>query len=149
MIKTELFTGIEKQLFRAIVEEVTEHHKIFVSVPDESLKHHLCDLLETTDGGHLHLVPGDSVLAWWTGVDGERPVIVGRIASENPAQKHESEQEITPHHLVIEAKEALTLKCGDGSITIRADGKVVIKGKDLVSNALRTNRIKGGSVSIN
>ena len=29
------------------------------------------------------------------------------------------------------------------------DGKILIKGKDLVSHAQRTNRIKGGSVAIN
>jgi len=41
------------------------------------------------------------------------------------------------------------LRVGDGSITIREDGKVLIKGKDLVSHAQRMNRIKGGAVSIN
>jgi hypothetical protein len=54
-----------------------------------------------------------------------------------------------PDDLVLEAKETVTLRCGDGSITIRADGKILIKGKDLVSHAQRANRIKGGSVSIN
>ena len=51
--------------------------------------------------------------------------------------------------MVLEAKRRLTLKCGDGSITIREDGKILIKGKDLVSHATRMNRIKGGAVQIN
>ena len=43
----------------------------------------------------------------------------------------------------------VTLKCGDGSIAMRRDGKILIKGLDLVSHAARTNRVKGGSVAIN
>jgi hypothetical protein len=54
-----------------------------------------------------------------------------------------------PEHLLIEAKKSLTLRVGDGSITIREDGKILIKGKDLVSHAKRMNRIRGGSVAIN
>ncbi len=51
--------------------------------------------------------------------------------------------------LVLEAKHSLTLRVGEGSITIREDGKILIKGKDLVSHAQRLNRIKGGAVQIN
>jgi len=51
--------------------------------------------------------------------------------------------------LVLEAKHSLTLRVGAGSITIREDGKILIKGKDLVSHAQRLNRIKGGAVQIN
>ena len=58
-------------------------------------------------------------------------------------------EDVVPDELVLEAKHTLTLRVGDGSITIREDGKILIKGKDLVSHAARTNRIKGGSVQIN
>ena len=54
-----------------------------------------------------------------------------------------------PDELTLEAASQLSLKCGEGSITIRNDGKILIKGKNLVSLALETNRIKGGSVAIN
>jgi hypothetical protein len=54
-----------------------------------------------------------------------------------------------PDELVLEAKQSLTLRVGAGSITIREDGKILIKGTDLVSHARRTNRIRGGAVSIN
>lgn len=54
-----------------------------------------------------------------------------------------------PDELVLEAKKRLVLRVGEGSITIRADGKILIKGKDLVSHAKRMNRIKGGAVSLN
>lgn len=105
----------------------------------------VCDLLHTADGPRLRLKRGDRVLLWLPEADAERGVLLGRIGPSRPSTPKDD----TPDELIIEAKQNLTLKCGDGSITIRADGKVLIKGKDLVSHAKRTNRIKGGSVAIN
>jgi hypothetical protein len=49
----------------------------------------------------------------------------------------------------LEAQEEIVLKCGEGSITLRKDGKIIIKGTHLLSRASGPNRIKGGSVQIN
>lgn len=51
--------------------------------------------------------------------------------------------------LVFRANQEIVLHCGKGSVTIRADGKVIIKGTNVVSRASVTNKIKGGSVRIN
>jgi Domain of unknown function (DUF6484) len=51
--------------------------------------------------------------------------------------------------LVFDAKEEIVLRCGKGSITLKADGKVVVKGTQLVSRSAGPNKIKGASVSIN
>ena len=102
-----------------------------------------CDLLETAGRGRLVLAEGDSVLVWLAGKSGSRGVILGRVG---PSRAEDSE---APEELVMEAKKNLTLRCGEGSITLREDGKILIKGKDLVSRAQRTIRIKGGSVAIN
>ena len=80
-------------------------------------------------------------------------MILGRIGPSHAPERelaHERDPgEEMPDMLVLEAKKHLTLRVGEGSITIREDGKILIKGKDLVSHAQRMNRIKGGSVSIN
>lgn len=47
------------------------------------------------------------------------------------------------------ARDEIVLQCGPGSITLRKDGKIVIKGTHLLSRATGTHRIKGGSVNIN
>ena len=102
-----------------------------------------CDALDTVIFGANGLAPEDRVVVLHGGA-GERPVIIGRIAtaaSRPPAD--------APDTLVVEARENLTLRCGEGSITIRADGRILIKGKDLVSHARRSNRIRGGAVTIN
>lgn len=38
-------------------------------------------------------------------------------------------------NLVIEAKESITLKCGSAQVTMKKDGTIVIKGKDVTINA--------------
>jgi len=102
-----------------------------------------CDVLEPFAGPAAPLTPGDPVLVWRSAEGGERGVVLGRIG------RHRAEPVERPDELVLEAKKTLTLRCGDGSITIREDGKILIKGKDLVSHARRVNRIRGGSVAIN
>jgi hypothetical protein len=116
---------------------------VIVDAQDESSPF-AAEPLHTADGTSLTLIEGDMVLVWRH--DSTSPaVVLGRIG---PQRERVPAADI-PDELVIEARENLTLKCGDGSITIRADGKILIKGKDLVSHAQRTNRIKGGSVAIN
>jgi hypothetical protein len=51
--------------------------------------------------------------------------------------------------LVFEGQEEIVLKCGLGSLTIRADGHIVVKGTRLVSRATETNKIRGATVQIN
>ena len=68
-------------------------------------------------------------------------VVLGRIASYTaPA---------SPARLTLEATEVLTLKCGDATLDLRADGKAVLKGEDVLIRATGFQRIKAGSVSIN
>jgi hypothetical protein len=50
---------------------------------------------------------------------------------------------------VLQAAHTLSLQCGLSSIDLRADGKVVIKGDDVLVRAKGTKRIRAGSVSIN
>jgi hypothetical protein len=111
-----------------------------------------CDLLHTGERPP-QLAVGNRVLVLRPSSPQERGVVLGLIgapvvAAPEPEPAPEPESEL-PDELVIEAKQQLTLRVGDGSITLRADGRVQIKGKDLVSHAQRLNRIKGGAVSIN
>lgn len=88
---------------------------------------------------------GDAVLVWLPRADDEPGVVLGQVGA--PAAADEARH--VPDELLIEAKHGLTLKCGDGAIVFRSDGKVLIKGKELVSHAQGRNRIRGASVAIN
>jgi hypothetical protein len=89
------------------------------------------------------------VLVWTPVDDDERGILLGRVGPSVGLLPEAIPEEEMPEELVIEASKSVTLRVGDGSITIREDGKVLIKGKDLVSHAQRMNRIRGGAVSIN
>jgi hypothetical protein len=49
----------------------------------------------------------------------------------------------------IEAAEELVLRCGDVSIVLRRDGRLLLRGVDVTSRAARTYRIWGGTVHVN
>ena len=50
---------------------------------------------------------------------------------------------------VVEADGELEMRCGKASLTLREDGKIVLRGTHVVSRASAVNRIKGGAVHIN
>ena len=104
-----------------------------------------CDVLEPRAAGARPLAEGDAVLVVVPEGNGGRGVVLGRLL--RPAAT--GAVEAPPDEIVLEARKGLTLKVGEGSITLREDGKVVVRGRDLVSHARRQNRIRGGSVSIN
>lgn len=49
----------------------------------------------------------------------------------------------------ITAEEEIMLSCGEGSIHIMKDGKIALRGTDLISRASRINKIRGAAVRIN
>lgn len=133
-------------LARGIVQDVGPDGTVVIAdAPDR-----LLDVL-TTASGELRVVPGDEVMYWLPEQPNERGVVFGRIGeSVEPTTAVEPElRPSPPDTLVLEAKSGLTLRVGGASIEIRADGKILIKGTDLVSHAKRMNRIKGGAVAIN
>jgi hypothetical protein len=158
-----------------LIERSTEPNRIFfgeilafrksgtllVRVDEVNSSQMECHLLYTAGASPNSPGPGDSVLVWVSGRTDVPGVVLGRVGPAAPRRrakeeifveasgKPDSEKEPTPDELVIEAKKNLTIRCGEGSITLREDGKILVKGKDLVSRATRMNRIKGGAVSIN
>lgn len=69
---------------------------------------------------------------------------IGRLEPRSPI-----EVSTDGRQLVLYAYSELHLVCGESSITLRRDGKVIIRGTHLLSRASVTNRIQGGSVQIN
>jgi hypothetical protein len=99
-----------------------------------------CNWLESAETALVRLASGDRLLAL---VDATAPrgLVFGRIGRYRPGTP--------PDHVSIEAAESLTLKCGDASVELRADGKALVKGDDVLIRAKGTQRIRAGTVSIN
>lgn len=51
--------------------------------------------------------------------------------------------------VILEGKQQVILRCGEASIELRHDGKIVIRGLHVVTHADGVNRIRGGAVQIN
>lgn len=51
--------------------------------------------------------------------------------------------------LIFSAEKEIVFKCGESSITLTRAGKILIRGKYILSRSSGVNRIKGGSVQIN
>jgi hypothetical protein len=51
--------------------------------------------------------------------------------------------------VVLKGHEEIVLQCGRASITLHRDGKIVLRGKDILTVASGVQRIKGGKVQIN
>jgi hypothetical protein len=57
--------------------------------------------------------------------------------------------ELDKRTLDLEAADEIRLTCGKSSLVLRRDGTVVVRGVKIVSRASESNKIKGGTVSIN
>ena len=84
----------------------------------------------------------EPVLLLFENGDRGLPIVVG--VPREGARRREPKR-----RLVLEAAEEITIACGKSSITLRRDGRVVIKGAELVSRASGTNKVRGATVQIN
>jgi hypothetical protein len=88
----------------------------------------------------------------------DQPILVGVLdppACEAPATPIEAEvappkeARIDGQRVVLEAQDEIELRCGEASIILRRNGRVVIRGVYVETRSRGVNRIKGGSVQIN
>lgn len=95
---------------------------------------------------------GRQVLLAFENGDPVRPIVVGALRPEAEVPFEvpgHIEVETDGQRLVLTARDELVLRCGDASITLTKDGKVLLQGTYLSTRATGVNRIKGGSVQIN
>ncbi|MCB1043957.1 MAG: hypothetical protein KDC35_13520 [Acidobacteria bacterium] len=95
----------------------------------------------------VDLSPGCGVLMAYPN-NSAFPVIVGTLAHLDvpPDQR---EVKLDGSVLAFEADREVLIKCGKASIQLTRDGKVRIRGTDILSRSSGGQRIKGGRVNIN
>lgn len=78
------------------------------------------------------------------------PIVVGCVEDRLPSLKpRRRDVVIDGAEVAIDGQEQVVLRCGKSSISLSKSGKIILKGIDLVSRAIRGNRIRGGTVKIN
>jgi hypothetical protein len=133
-----LRTASSTVLLRAELLAVDGNGSLFVHTDDD--REFRCDWLEGPATADIRLEAGDRLLVT-PPVDGQTGVVLGRIGRYREPQP---EARVT-----IEAGETLTLKCGESSVDLRADGRVMVRGQDVLLRAKGTQRIRAGTVAIN
>jgi Domain of unknown function (DUF6484) len=86
--------------------------------------------------------------------DRSKPIIVGFIETiPSPAEPVTSnpvvEADVDGKRVKVTAQDEIVLQCGSASVTLRRNGRVIIRGTYVETRSDGTNRIKGGQVQIN
>lgn len=110
------------------------------------------ELLAARDAG------GSAVLVFENG-DPALPIIVGLVQTvgrpadiahnDSAGAPQVLEADVDGKRVRITAQDEIVLECGSASITLRRNGRVVVRGTYVESYSDGTNRIKGGQVRIN
>jgi hypothetical protein len=94
---------------------------------------------------------GRQVALMFEGGDPERPVVIGCVEQAPGSEMGASNEPVTidAESIVFTGEKEIVLRCGEASITLRKDGRVVVRGAYVETRSSGVNRIKGGSVQIN
>jgi len=99
------------------------------------------------------------VVVVFEGGDRTKPLIVGFIEplerptiAIDPAAATDApivEADADGRRVKLTAQDEIVLQCGSASITLRRNGRVIVRGTYVETHSDGTNRIKGGQVQIN
>jgi uncharacterized protein DUF6484 len=105
----------------------------------------------TAQGALLVFENGDPTLPIVVGLLQQPAVspLAELLAASPEAPAGPVEARLDGERVVLEARREIVLKCGAASLTLRRDGKVLIRGAYVETHSRGVNRIKGGSVKIN
>ena len=99
---------------------------------------------------------GGTVVVLFEAGDVRRPIIVGVLDQGFGAERampastsNAVAVQADDTRLVLSAEREIVLRCGEASITLTRAGKVLIKGRYIVSRSSGYNKIKGAAVDIN
>ena len=101
---------------------------------------------------------GVSVVLLFSKDEPSRPIILGFLqdapgrSDRQPAEPAAENSDITlkrGRRIILEATQEIVLRCGKGSVTLSADGTVVVRGARVLSRASGVNAIRGAAVRIN
>jgi uncharacterized protein DUF6484 len=85
----------------------------------------------------------------------DRPIVVGLLAQPktglevSEAEAGQIDARVDGRRVTLDARDEIVLRCGEASITLRRNGRIVVRGTYVETRARGVNRIKGGSVQIN
>lgn len=92
------------------------------------------------------------VLLVFDGGRTDAPIIVGLLEPDPQRATPDAttvDATVDGQRVVVRGNDEIVLQCGLASITLRRNGRIVIRGVEIESRARGTNKVRGGSVLIN
>jgi len=100
-------------------------------------------------GAHI----GKQVVLMFEAGDPARPIVMGVLREGDgwPLEQkpHQVEVDADGERMIVSARQQLVLRCGKSLVKLRADGRIEIRGETIITEAVRANRVRGGSVELN
>jgi hypothetical protein len=91
------------------------------------------------------IAPVEAVMVRSAGV---RPILLA-VAPDARHRSVRAQVHISASTMTIDASEVVEIVSGKSSVSLKQDGDVVVRGRDVLSRASEVNRLKGGRVRIN
>lgn len=96
---------------------------------------------------------GQSVMIAFEDDDPQRPIVFGVVRGATgwplPAVPGRVQVSADGERMTVAATSELVLRCGRAMLTLHADGRIVIRGEEILTDATGANRVRGGSVQLN
>lgn len=147
------------QSSKGVVLEMLDEGLILVQDHQDVDAVYPCYFLRTAAGAPPEIQAEDLVIYRVPEIDEEYGVVLGVIEKYSvfddkvakKLKKREVSQMTTLEDKVlhIKAHDGMVIECGKATIILTKDGKIQIKGQDLLSRARGMNRVKGAGVNIN
>ena len=154
----ERFVG--SSLLLGQVERIDDSGCAYVTVPGWHAARRACSTVQV---GTAQSALGEPVLLYVDPDPSVEPVIVGLVRAALVAGDEQGVAGMAAagdairdaavyadgKRLALDAQREIVLTCGHSSIRLESNGKITIKGKNVVSRAASCNSIKGAAVKIN
>jgi hypothetical protein len=167
--KDTTVAAIPDRLSEAIFDGTSAHLATIVSISDEGVPEVQIDSDKPKVAARLAvavtrarietaIVLQQQAVVLFENGNRSRPIIVGFIESLQPepatppaaAEKSPViEADVDGKRVRLTAHDEIVLECGPASVTLRRNGRVIIRGTYVETRSEGTNRIKGGQVQIN
>lgn len=136
--------------------------RLLVEVPEARGRLVARSLLRIDQALRRAVLERREVLLMFEGGDRRKPIVAGVLqpdaTSPSPTEieprvaaqpSFALEADVDGKRVKLSARDEIVLECGPASITLRRNGRVIIKGLQVDSVATGTQRIRGGQVKVN
>lgn len=152
-VRPDMYSGSAVCIGKVV--EITKDFRIKIDYPGNVLGPiQARTIIRTLDIDNLN---NAQVMLCFENDEPDLPIVVGIVSDSikpnqtidaNPLLKS-NRASIDMQDITLKATKTITLQCGDSSISLHKDGKIIIRGKKIISRASKTNSIKGAKVNIN